>query len=104
MIFVTRLGHRECTRATMHELLYKQDNVRPPRDEFYELTLDHTSDVTRPYRVRQTHYQWDRGRIAPTDHIMDLFKTSEEAADQYALRKRTLVAIGFTLSNLSMTV
>ena len=90
----------------MRELLFKRHdpNAQQDRQEFYELCLELTSDPSRPHSVRQTHYESDGERISPTDHIIDLFKTPEEAADRYTLRKKTLVEIGFTESNIGLAM
>lgn len=85
----------------MRELLFKRSDPKAPYDqqEFYELILEYIPDRPRPYSIRQTHYEWD-GEVSPTDHIIDLFKTPEEAVDRYLMRRQTLVEIGFTESSL----
>ena len=86
----------------MRELLFKRydPSAQQDRQEFYELCLQRTSDPSRSHSVRQTHYVSDGGRVSPTDHIIDLFKTAQEAADRYTLRRQTLVEIGFNESNI----
>ena len=78
----------------MHELLFKRYEPEAPQ-VFYELTVEHSSDSSRPYCVRQIHHEFDGIEILPTDHIIDRFKTPEEANDFFARRKRALMAIGF---------
>ena len=89
----------------MRELLFRRIAPSAPleRREFYVLCLEQTSDLSCPYSVRQTHYEYDRGRTSPTDFMIELHRTFAEARARYALRRRTLIEIGFTESSVRPT-
>ena len=82
----------------MRELLFRRiaPSASVERREFYVLSLEQNSDPSCPYSVRQTHYEYDRGRTSSTDYAVELHETLAKATDRYSLRRRTLVDIGFT--------
>ena len=87
----------------MRELLFRRiaPSALGERPEFYVLSLEQNTDRSRAYGVSQTHYEYDRGRTSSTDYAVELLETLSEAADRYALRRRTLIEKGFTESSVA---
>ena len=85
----------------MRELLFRRIAPSAPveRPEFYVLSLEQNTERPCAYGVRQTHYEYDRGRTSSTDYAIELHKTLSEAANRYALLRRALMEKGFTESS-----